>query len=116
MVESTTTTETARPVLSTADAPGRRNLRPPWQKGVSGNPSGRRPYRRLFEETLARAVEENAEALVAKLVQMAMDGDARMMAVLVDRLVPKIQRHEIDGAEAPAKLVIEFAKPELPAA
>lgn len=55
---------------------------------------------------------ENAEPLVAKLVNMALIGDARMMSVLVDRMVPKIQRHEINGAEAPTKLVIEFQKPE----
>lgn len=111
-MESEITTETAAPVLSTGVAPGRRNLRPPWQKGQSGNPAGRRGHRRIFEEALARAVEESAEALVAKLVQMAMAGDARMMAVLMDRLVPKVQRHEIDGAEAPTKMVIQFAKAE----
>jgi len=106
------TMQTAAPVLSTDVAPGRRNLRPAWKPGQSGNPKGRAPYRRLFEEALARAVTENAEALAATLVKMAVGGDPRMMAILLDRLVPRITRHELDAAGAPTKIVLTFEKPE----
>ena len=106
------TTKTAEPVRCTGAAPGCRNLRPPWKKGQSGNPKGSTSYKRSFEAALGRAVEQSAEALVAKLVGMAREGDARMMAILVDRLVPKMQRHELDAAGAPTKMVITFEKPE----
>ena len=49
---------------------------------------------------------------MTKLVKMAMDGDARLMAILVDRLVPKIQRHELEAADSPTKIVLEFQKAE----
>jgi len=93
-----TTTETAEalPVLSSAVAPGRRNLRPPWRPGESGNPKGRASHRRLFEEALARAVTQNAEAIVDALLRRAIAGDARMMTALLDRLTPRIARHELD--------------------
>jgi len=106
------TTETAEPVGCTGGSPGCRNLRPPWPKGVSGNPRGRPSYRALFEEALARAVTENAEALVEALVSRALAGDAAMMRALLDRLAPRITRHELDAADAPTSMVITFAKPE----
>lgn len=99
----------------TVNAPSRtRGLRPAWRPGQSGNPKGRPSHRKLFEEALARAVTEHAEAIVDALVRRALEGDGRMMAALLDRLVPKITRHEIggDGEGAPTKMVIEFARPE----
>ena len=35
-----------------------------------------------------------------------------MMAILLDRLVPRITRHELDVADAPTKIVLTFEKPE----
>ncbi len=111
MPNDTTTTDPV-PVVHTGQTTGRANLRPPWPKGVSGNPKGRPSHRKLFEEALARAVVEHAEAIAAALVQRALEGDARMMAALLDRLVPRITRHELDAAEAPTKIVLEFQKPK----
>jgi len=34
-----------------------------------------------------------------------------MMRALLDRLVPRLTHHEIDAADAPTKIVIEFQKP-----
>jgi len=97
----------------TVNAPLRtRGLRSPWRPGESGNPKGRPSHRKLFEEALARAVTANAEALVATLVKMALEGDARMMTALLDRLVPRMQRHELHAADAPTSMVIRFEKPE----
>jgi len=97
----------------TVNAPLRtRGLRPPWRPGESGNPKGRPSHRKLFEEVLARAVTENAEAIVDALVSRALDGDGRMMTALLDRLVPRITRHELDAADAPTSMVIRFEKPE----
>ena len=104
--------ETAEPpVLSNAVSPGRRNLRPPWKPGQSGNPKGRPPYRRLFEEAFARGVTENAEAIVEALVKKALAGDAGMMRPLLERVLPRLERHEIDAGAAPSRMVIEFAQP-----
>jgi hypothetical protein len=107
--ETTTEKAEAPPVVRTDGAPWRRNLRQPWRPGQSGNPKGRPSHRRLFEEALARAVTEKADAIVAALVNRALEGDARMMAALLDRLVPRINRHELDAASAPTKLVISWA-------
>lgn len=102
----------AAPVRFTGRARGRANLRPPWKPGQSGNPKGRPSHRRLFEEAFARAVTERAEELVEALVSRAIAGDASMMRALLDRLVPRIDRHEIEATEAPTRIVLTWAKPD----
>ena len=99
-------------VLTDGTARRLANLRPPWRPGESGNPKGRPSNRKLFEEALGRAVVEHAEAIVEALVRRAIEGDARMVTALLDRLVPRITRHELDAAEAPTKIVLEFQKPK----
>ena len=111
-----TATSGTETVVLTGRAPGGRgNLRPPWRKGESGNPKGRPSNRKLFEEALGRAVVEHAEAIVEALVRRAIEGDGRMMAALLDRLVPRVTRHEVDADGAPSRMVIEFAKPDVAA-
>lgn len=100
---------TAPPVRNSGVSPGRRNLRPPWQPGQSGNPKGRPSQRRIFEEALGSAVIENTPALVKKILEMALQGDARMMAVLLDRLVPRIARHELEATDAPTRITFTWA-------
>ena len=102
----------AAPVRFTGRARGRANLRPPWKPGQSGNPKGRPSHRRLFEEALARAVTERAEEIVEALVSRAIAGDVGMMRALLDRLVPRIDRHELETANAPSRIVLTFEKPE----
>ena len=48
-------------------------------------------------------------------MRRAIEGDGRMMAALLDRLVPRVTRHEVDAEGAPARMVIEFAKPDVAA-
>ena len=111
-----TATSGTETVVLTGRAPGGRgNLRPPWRPGESGNPKGRPSNRKLFEEALGRAVVEHAEAIVEALVRRAIEGDGRMMTALLDRLVPRVTRHEVDADGAPARMVIEFAKPDVAA-
>ena len=102
-------------VLTDGTARRLANLRPPWRPGESGNPAGRPSNRKLFEEALGRAVVEHAEAIVEALVRRAIEGDGRMMTALLDRLVPLVTRHEVDADGAPARMVIEFAKPDVAA-
>ena len=85
---TTENVEALAPVLSTDVAPGRRNLRPPWKPGESGNPKGRTPHRRLFEEALGRAVTAHAEELVEALVSRAIAGDVGMMRALLKGRLP----------------------------
>ena len=115
MANDATTTTDPVPVVRTGQTTGRANLRPPWRPGESGNPAGRPSNRKLFEEALGRAVVEHAEAIVEALVRRAIEGDGRMMAALLDRLVPRVTRHEVDAEGAPARMVIEFAKPDVAA-
>ena len=111
-----TATSGTETVVLTGRAPGGRgNLRPPWRPGESGNPKGRPSNRKLFEEALGRAVVEHAEAIVEALVRRAIEGDGRMMTALLDRLVPRVTRHEVDADGAPSRMVIEFAKPDVAA-
>ena len=104
---------------STASQPTIKQKRKPpdlsahqWKPGQSGNPAGRPSYRKKFEEAFGRAVEANTESITKTLTKMAREGDSRMMALLLERVIPKVERHEFDAGAAPSKIVLEFAKPD----
>jgi len=82
--------------------------------GEVRNPTGKGPweYRRKYEAAFAKAVEEGTDTLVAVLMAMAKAGDKDMMRMVMERVMPRLDRHEIDAGAAPSKLVIEFSKPE----
>lgn len=94
-------------------AHGRADERTRFKKGQVGNPEGRNQYtyRRKFEAAFATAVERDTDALVSILLAMAKSGQMDALRMVVERLVPKIDRHELDAGAAPTKIVLEFAKP-----
>ena len=61
----------------------------PFQKGRSGNPAGK-PKGALNKTTLIAQslLEGEAEALVRKVVQMALEGDPACLRICLERLVP----------------------------
>ncbi|MGC9196923.1 MAG: DUF5681 domain-containing protein [Syntrophobacteraceae bacterium] len=60
-----------------------------FEKGKSGNPLGRPKGSRNKATLIAQALLENeAEGLVRKLVEMALNGDKACLRICIERLVP----------------------------
>ena len=59
-----------------------------FEPGQSGNPEGRPKGIRDKRTELRGMLLQNAPELVAKLVQMAKDGDATALRICMDRLLP----------------------------
>ena len=61
----------------------------PFVKGQSGNPNGRPEGSRNKATILAQALfDGQAEELIQKCIQMALDGDSTAMRLCIERLVP----------------------------
>ena len=96
-----------------------------WRKGVSGNPSGPQPgYRHKSTQFAQKLLDGECKALIRKLIEMAMDGDATAMRLAVERLVPPRRERPVDvelpkltsaadAAQAVAALVAGVADGEL---
>ena len=73
----------------------------PFQKGQSGNPAGRpRESRNKTSIRMQEMLEEKAEALVNKVVELAMGGNIAALRLCLDRLVPT-RRSEPLSCEMP---------------
>lgn len=65
----------------------------PFQKGRSGNPAGRPLGARNAATQFAEALlDGEAEALMRKLVERALEGDPAMLKLAVERIVPRRAR------------------------
>lgn len=77
-----------------------------FTKGQSGNPKGRRkgvPNRRT---ELAKMLDPHAEALIAKMIELALEGDVIALRLCMERLIPKASREStgIEFQKDPSKL------------
>ncbi len=59
-----------------------------FQKGESGNPDGRPPGIRDKRTAMRELLVPHAEALVAKAVELALNGDSAALRICIDRLIP----------------------------
>ena len=72
------------------------NLRPGWKPGQSGNPKGRpRGSRNRVTLVALAAMEEGAEAIARKVVDMAKQGDMSAARLVLERLVPPAKERPI---------------------
>ena len=70
-----------------------RDERGRFPKGQSGNPAGRPVGSRNAATELAQALlDGEADALIRKCVEMALDGDRTAMKLCLERLVPRRSR------------------------
>lgn len=70
-------------------APKQRQRGKPFQKGVSGNPAGRKAgSRNRATLALEALIEGQGEAIVNAVIEKAKAGDTTAQRVLMDRLVP----------------------------
>ena len=72
------------------------NLRPGWKPGQSGNPKGRpRGSRNRVTLVALAAMEEGADAIARKVVDMAKGGDMSAARLVLERLVPPARERPI---------------------
>lgn len=60
-----------------------------FQKGQSGNPSGKRPGTLNKRSQFIRLLEDNAENLINKLIELALEGDMQALRFCLERFLPK---------------------------
>src|SRR5438128_11745199 len=78
-----------------------------FQKGQSGNPDGRPVGIRDKRVALRELLVPHADELVAKVVEMALAGDAAALRICIDRLKPaaKSKDDPVSLHDIPASLV-----------
>jgi hypothetical protein len=71
----------------------------PFQKGRSGNPAGRKPGSRNRKTLLAQQLMDGeGEALVRKVIAMALEGDPTALKLCIDRVVAPRRDRVVDIA------------------
>lgn len=78
----------------------RRNLRPPWKKGETGNPAGRnrRTLRELVIAELSTTNKFEPAHVARAIAQKVRQGDSTIIKAIMDREWPVVQAHLIGKA------------------
>lgn len=76
----------------------------PFQPGTSGNLQGRPKGTGYRQQLFNDLVMPHKEALLEKAISMAKDGDAQMLKLLLDRILPAKPVDEPIAFEMPKKL------------
>lgn len=72
----------------------------PVKPGEVRNPTGKNQwtYRADFERSVARLMDAHGESIAERLVHGALRGkDLRLMLALLERVFPRVERHEHSG-------------------
>ncbi len=81
--------------MSTAKTPRKQRGRP-FQKGQSGNPSGRpQGSRHKVSVAIENLLEGEAEALTRKAIQLALEGDLIALRLCLERLCPPVKQRPV---------------------
>ena len=67
-----------------------------FKKGESGNAAGRPKGIPNKRTQLAKLLEPHAEKLIAKAVELALDGDVQALKLCLDKILPKAAHAQID--------------------
>ncbi|QKS27736.1 MAG: hypothetical protein HT579_01410 [Candidatus Accumulibacter similis] len=79
-----------------SEATGTEKLRPGWKPGQSGNPNGRpKGSRNRVTLVALAAMDEGADAIARKVVEMAKGGDISAARLVIERLVPVAKERPI---------------------
>ncbi len=71
-----------------------------WQKGKSGNPKGRPKGSKNYANILAQdLLERNADAILKKIIDKALDGNDNCLRMCMDRLLPSKRAIDITKTE-----------------
>ena len=81
-----------------------KNLKP-FEKGVSGNPSGRPKWKHVTEVMKQELDEDKLISMVHMVYDLAMEGNMRAVEFIADRLEGKVaQRVEVSTNDQPIKV------------
>lgn len=74
------------------------NLKPA-KPGEVRNPTGKNQwdYRREFERNISALMQEHGAEIAARLVTAAKGRNDRLLIALLDRVFPRVERHEVEG-------------------
>jgi hypothetical protein len=102
--------ELLRPVHAPASAPREQNLRPPWTKGQSGNPSG---VGGLYREA-QRLAREGSPRAVRRLIELVESDDERVASVaansLLDRAWGRARDYDPKLNDTASRTILDFSK------
>jgi hypothetical protein len=96
----------AAPGASTPNEQRRANLRPPWQRGQSGNPAGRRPgSRQRLSDDFLRALSDDFAEHGPETIARLRDSDPATYVRVIASLMPRTME--------PTRLLEELTDDEL---